>query len=193
MKKIGLTGGIGSGKTYVADIFRHLGVPVFNSDEVARAIQSNDHSLIHAVAQKFPDAVADGVINRKRLAEIVFHDPEQLGKLNAIIHPAVGKAFKEFCNENANAKFVIKEAAIIFEAGLDEELDGTILVTAPEDIRIKRAVVRDKSTENEVVARMRRQWTDEIKSERADWIIRNDEERALLPQVLKIQKQILNR
>jgi dephospho-CoA kinase len=191
MKKIGLTGGIGSGKSYVAEIFHHLGVPVFNSDDVARDLQTNNKNLIAAIAEAFPGVLTEEHgLNRKRLAEIVFNDSSKLAQLNAIVHPAVGKAFDEFCVVNSNAPYVIKEAAIIFETGLDEMLDSTIVVTAPEQLRIQRVMSRDKVTESEVRARMNRQWSEEQKAERADWIIVNDGERALIPQAVKIHEQI---
>lgn len=190
MKKIGLTGGIGSGKSYVADIFRHLGVPVFNSDDVAREIQSSDKNVIAAIGKEFPGVIVNNQIDRKRLAEIVFNDPAQLTKLNAIVHPAVRKAFDTFCAEHASAGYVIKEAAIIFEIGLDEMLDTTILVTAPENVRVERVMKRDNTSEEHVRARMNRQWNDTQKAERADWIVVNDGERALTPQVLKIHGTI---
>ena len=191
MKKIGLTGGIGSGKSYVAEILRHLGVPVFNSDDVAREIQTSDKEVIAAIGTAFPATVHDSVIDRRKLAGIVFSDPAQLAKLNAIVHPAVGRAFDAFCSKHANRRYVVKEAAIIFETGLDETLDATILVTAPEKIRLARVMKRDNISEPDVLARMRRQWSDEQKAERAEWVIVNDNERALLPQVLKIQEAIV--
>lgn len=192
MKRIGLTGGIGSGKSFVAEVFRRLGVPVFNSDDVARQIQQTDAGVKHAIAEQFGDVfLPDGQLDRKKLAGIVFSDFQQLQKLNAIVHPAVGKAFELFCREHAAATYVIKEAAIIFEIGIHEDLDATILVVAPENIRIQRVMKRDGISETEVRARMQKQWTDQQKTELADWVINNDGERALLPQVLKIHQNVL--
>jgi dephospho-CoA kinase len=191
MKKIGLTGGIGSGKSYVAEIFRHLGVPVFNSDDVARDIQNRDTEVKQAIAETFEGVYsAEGNLDRRKLASIVFTDQAKLKTLNSIVHPAVGKAFEEFCELHARRNYVIKEAAIIFELGLDEQLDGTILVTAPENVRIARVMERDNSTEMDVRARMQKQWSDQQKSERADWTIINDGDRALLPQILRIHSAI---
>lgn len=193
MKRIGLTGGIGSGKSYVADVFRHLGVPVFNSDEAAREIQTDDMHVIAAIANEFPEVLMTGMrLNRKRLAEIVFADQTKLAKLNSIVHPAVGKAFEEFCTKHSDSVYVIKEAAIIFEVGINEQLDGTILVTAPEKARIERVMKRDNISESDVRARIGRQWPDQQKSELADWIIVNDNEGALLPQVLKIHGELIS-
>ncbi len=190
MKRIGLTGGIGSGKSFIAEIFRNLGVPVFNSDDEARAIQQSDKDVLAAIREKFGDVfLSSGELDRKKLAAIVFSDHQKLQELNAIVHPAVGKAFEKFCAENSSAPYVIKEAAIIFEIGIDEDLDGTVLVTAPEQIRIDRVMKRDGISESDVRARMQKQWSDEEKMKRADWMISNDGEKALLTQVLRIHEQ----
>jgi dephospho-CoA kinase len=191
MKKIGLTGGIGSGKSYVAQMFRHLAIPVFNSDEEARQIQENDRSVLDAIRNQFGDVfLEDGKLDRKKLASIVFEDRNKLEQLNAIVHPAVAKAFSDFCEKHTAKKYVIKEAAIIFELGLDEQLDATILVTAPEHVRLKRVVERDKTEESHVLARMKKQWSDEEKKLRADYFIDNDGEKPVLPQVLKIHSAL---
>lgn len=193
MKKIGLTGGIGSGKSYVADVFRHLGVPVFNSDDVARELQQTEETVRSAIAQEFGDVfLASGELDRKKVAQIVFSDRSKLEKLNAIVHPAVGKAFEEFCSKHADAPYIIKEAAIIFEVGINEHLDGTILISAPEKIRIERVMKRDNVSESDVRARIGKQWSDQQKSELADWTIVNDNERAILPQVLKIHTELIH-
>jgi dephospho-CoA kinase len=187
MKKIGLTGGIGSGKSYVAEVFRHLGVPVFNSDDEARRIQETDQPVRNAIAAAFGDVFqADGKLDRKKLASVVFADRQKLQQLNAIVHPAVGKAFVRFCTLHVAKPYVIKEAAIIFELGLDEQMDGTILVSAPEKVKIERVMHRDSVTESEVRARMQKQWSDEEKKERADYFIDNDGQKAILPQVLRV-------
>jgi dephospho-CoA kinase len=191
MKRVGLTGGIGSGKSFIAEIFRNLGVPVFNSDDAARKIQQTDTEVQSAIRESFGDVFLDtGELDRKKLASIVFADQQKLAQLNAIVHPAVGKAFERFCSENSSAAYVIKEAAIIFEIGLDEELDGTILVTAPEHIRIERVIKRDNISETEVRSRMSKQWTDQEKMQRADWMINNDGAVPLLPQVLRIHDSL---
>ena len=187
MKKIGLTGGIGSGKSFVAEIFRHLGVPIFSSDDAGRDLQNSDPEVQDAMRKLLGDVfLPDGTLDRQKVAEIVFNDPEKLKQLNEIVHPAVGKAFEKFCAVHANAKFVIKEAAIIFEAGIDKHLDGTILVTAPDAIRIQRVMKRDGISEDEVRARMSRQWPDMKKLPLAKWKIINDGKMPLLKQVLKI-------
>lgn len=187
MQKIGLTGGIGSGKSFVAEVFRHLDVPVFNSDDEARRIQETDQSVLEEIRAALGDVFhADGKLDRKKVAGIVFSDAEKLHELNAIVHPAVAKAFESFCEKHASASYVIKEAAIIFELGLDEQLDGTILVTAPDKVRVDRVMKRDSVSESDVRARMAKQWSDEEKRMRADYFIDNDGAKAILPQVLKI-------
>lgn len=191
MKKIGLTGGIGSGKSYVADVFRHLAVPIFNSDDEARKIQETDQSVLDEIRAAFGDVfLSDGKLDRKKVASIVFADAQKLQLLNSIVHPAVGRAFEAFCLQHSSKAYVIKEAAIIFEIGLDEQLDATILVTAPEKIRIERVMKRDSISEAEVRTRMSKQWSDEEKKMRADYFIDNDGEKALLPQVLKIHSAL---
>ncbi|HTF03725.1 MAG TPA: dephospho-CoA kinase [Bacteroidia bacterium] len=191
MKKIGLTGGIGSGKSFVAEIFRHLGVPVFSSDDAGRDLQNSDPEVQAAMRKLLGDVfLPDGTLDRQKVAGIVFNDPEKLKQLNEIVHPAVGKAFGKFCVVHAHAKFVIKEAAIIFEAGIDKHLDGTILVTAPDAVRIQRVMKRDGISEDEVRARMARQWPDMKKLPLAKWKITNDGKAPLLKQVLKINMLI---
>lgn len=192
MKKIGLTGGIGSGKSFVAGVFRQLGVPVFNSDDEARRIQQTDVDVLHKIRSAFGDDVflPDGQLDRKKVAAVVFSDREKLLVLNSIVHPAVGEAFDAFCRKHEAARYVIKEAAIIFELGLDEQLDATILVTAPEKIKIDRVMKRDSIAEPDVRARMQKQWSDEEKKQRADYFIDNDGMKAVLPQVLRIHNSM---
>jgi dephospho-CoA kinase len=191
MQKIGLTGGIGSGKSYVAEVFRHLAVPVFNSDDEARRIQETDQSVLDEIRATFGDVfLPDGKLDRKKVASIVFSDAQKLQQLNAIVHPAVGRAFDNFCAQHSAKAYVIKEAAIIFEIGIDEQLDATILVTAPEKIRIERVMKRDSISEAEVRTRMSKQWSDEEKKMRADYFIDNDGVKAILPQVLKIHSAL---
>lgn len=191
MKRIGLTGGIGSGKSFIAEMFRRLGVPVFNSDDEARRIQETDEEVLDAIRKTFGDVFqSGGALDRKKLASIVFSDRGKLEQLNAIVHPAVGKAFEKFCAQHASSPYVIKEAAIIFEAGIDEQLDGTILVTAPEQTRLQRVMERDGVSAQEVQARMQRQWSEEEKMKRADWLIGNDGVKPLLPQVIRIHETL---
>ena len=194
MKKIGLTGGIGSGKTTVAEIFSRLGVPVFVSDNVARELQEKDAGVVNAIRDIFGPGIYEGnKLDRAKLAEIVFADKQKLAKLNAIVHPAVAAAFEKFCRDNAGAPYVLKESAILYEIGDEKNLDGMIVVTAPEDVRKKRVSARDEVSPEEVEQRMKNQMTDEEKISRADFVLMNDEEQLLIPQVLKVNSEILAR
>jgi dephospho-CoA kinase len=191
MKRIGLTGGIGSGKSTVAEIFSRLGIPVFISDEVARDLQENDADLVREIREIFGKEIYNGrKLDRQKLAGIVFSDKQKLQKLNSVVHPAVGKAFEKFCMENSGAAYVLKESAILYEIGDEKNLDGMIVVTAPEDIRKKRVTLRDGIPEEEVEQRMKNQFSQEEKTKLADFVLVNDEQQLLIPQVLKINETL---
>ena len=181
---IGLTGGIGAGKSLIAKVFSILGVPVFNSDDAGRNILDEDAAARESVRQIFGDrAFVDGVPDRKYLADIVFNDTEMREKLNQIIHPAVRQAFARFVNENRDADYVINEAAILIETGAYKNLDAMILVTAPEEIRIQRVMKRDGISAQEVKNRMEAQWPEEKKREYSQFIIVNDGMKPVLPAI----------
>lgn len=192
MKKIGITGGIGSGKSTVADIFSHLGVPVFEADAETRFLQDNNPDLRQAIIQSFGAASysVEGKLNRKELAMQVFNNAKRLQELNAIVHPYVQRHFENWCKQFASAPFIVKEAAILFESCTDKGLDGVIVVTAPESIRIQRVMQRDGVSEDEVKKRIQNQWPEEEKVKRAQWVIHNDGIMLLLPQVIHIVEQI---
>ena len=188
MKKIGLTGGIGSGKSTVAEIFRHLGIPVFNSDEEARKLQDENVEVKKAIAKIFGETIyVNGKLNREKVASIVFADKKKLEELNAIVHPAVAKAFELFCTQHKNSPFVLKEAAILFEIGAEKLLDGMIVVAAPDELRILRVMDRDGSSREDVLKRMKNQLPQEDKVKKADYLIVNDGKQMLIPQVLEIK------
>jgi dephospho-CoA kinase len=191
MKCIGLTGGIGSGKTTVARIFSMLNVPVYNSDEAGRKITNNDPLVKSSIKEQFGADMFDNQdnLNREKLSAIVFNDSSALSKLNAIIHPAVAHDFKMWC-ANQSSPFVIKETAILFEHGLDKQLDGVIVVEAPDDLRIKRVMHRNGITEDAVRQRIQQQLPQDELISRADWVIHNNEEQLLIPQVLEIYSRI---
>ena len=191
MKCIGLTGGIGSGKTTVARIFSMLNVPVYNSDEAGRKITNKDPLVKSSIKNQFGADLFDNNdnINREKLSAIVFSDSTALAKLNAIIHPAVAQDFKTWC-ANQSSPFVIKESAILFEHGLDKLLDGVIVVEAPDELRIKRVMNRNGITEDLVRQRIQQQLPQDELISRADWVIHNNEEQLLIPQVLDIYSRI---
>ena len=191
MKCIGLTGGIGSGKTTVARIFSMLNVPVYNSDEAGRTITDKNPLVKSAIKNQFGDDMFDENenLNREKLSAIVFNDSTALAKLNAIIHPAVANDFKIWC-ANQSSPYVIKETAILFEHGLDKHLDGVIVVEAPDELRIKRVMHRNGITEEAVRNRIQQQLPQNELISRADWVIHNNEEELLIPQVLDIYSRI---
>lgn len=192
MIKVGLTGGIGSGKTTVSKIFETLGVKVFYADTEAKKIY-DDPNIRDKVEVLLGDVAYDhGVLDRKKVAEIVFQNKELLAKLNAIIHPAVGEAYNDWLSACADEPYVIKEAAILFESGADKGLDKIITVTAPESVRIKRVMQRDQCTEQDVRNRLSKQWTDEERNSRADFIIYNDGSKSLINQVMAIHHDLLS-
>lgn len=192
MKVIGLTGGIGCGKSYVAEIFRHLGVPVYEADAEARNLQDTDPELKAAIRKIFGDAIygSDGCLDRKEVARRVFSDNVLLEKLNAVVHPAVAGHFSRWCEQQSGAAYVIKEAAILFESGSYLQADGVIVVTAPQELRIARVMARDHTDRESVLRRMQAQWPEEEKIRRADFVIVNDEKLLLLPQTLRVHEEI---
>jgi dephospho-CoA kinase len=172
-KIIGLTGGIGSGKTLVANYIKSKGIPVYIADENAKKIM-NLPSVVEAIKNTFGhEVIEDKVVNRKKLSELVFQSPEKLKKLNAIIHPIVKQDFDNWVKQHHNYPFVVKEAAILFESGGHQFCDLIITVTAPLAIRIERVIDRDHTTEEQVLARIKNQWDDEKKIALSHFVIQN--------------------
>lgn len=189
--KIGITGGIGAGKSLVSLIFETLGVPVFNADLEARSILESNPEVRDQILSLFGGEAYNGEQpNRPFLAKKVFGNEALRDKLNAIVHPAVGKAFAKWVEKHADADYILKEAAINFETGIYKSLDANILVTAPRELRIKRVVDRDATTAESVEKRMKAQWPDSEKRPLSDYEIVNDGSSALIPQVLAIHKDI---
>jgi len=193
MLKIGITGNIGSGKTTISKLFEVLGIPVFYADAAAKTMMTHDRQLVADVRNTFGDAAyfADGSLDRKYLADIVFNDDAQLAKLNALTHPAVFRAFDNWVAGIKNVPYVIKEAALLFESTSYKLCDYSLLVTAPLELRITRVTQRDNITAAEVRGREAKQFTQEKKRELADYIIENDETQLLIPQVLKLHETFL--
>jgi len=186
---IGLTGGIGAGKSTVAKIFKALGVPVFNSDlEAKNIVNTNANNEIKSVFGE--EVYVDGVLDSTKMAELVFNDKEALNKLNAIIHPKVKVAFSDWIQKQEGYQLLIKEAAILIETNNYQELDKTILVVAPEEVKIKRVIHRDNTDTTAVVNRMKTQLSDAHKQKVVDFVIHNDDDQLLIPQVLTIHQQL---
>lgn len=192
MLKIGITGGIGSGKTTVCKVFAVLGVPTFNADEEAKSIMLNDEVLVNNIKKYFgPDAYFnDGTLNRKYLANIVFNDKDELEKLNKLVHPATIQAFQRWAQKQSSP-YCLHEAAILFESGAYKTCDYSILVSASTETRKKRVMNRDQVSEKEVMDRMKMQMPESEKAKLADFIIFNEKDTALLPQVLKLHETFL--
>ncbi len=191
MKKplqIGITGGIGSGKSLVCHIFSLLGTPVYDADSRAKAIMTTDGILVSQITKEFGvlSYRADGAVNREYLAQHVFNDAEKLKTLNALIHPRVAVDYERWVSEQQTA-YVVKEAALLFESGSYRALDKIVMVSAPEALRITRVLQRDKHrTAQQVKDIIRNQLNEEEKLKRADYILYNNESQLLIPQVLEL-------
>lgn len=193
MLRIGITGGIGSGKSIVCSVLSELGYPVFHSDQVAKDLLNENPAIAEEIKTLFgSELYTDGIINRQKLAAIVFNDAAARERINAIVHPHVRKAFSDFINRK-DARLVFNEAAILFETGSYKQFDANILVTAPEELRIERVMKRDGVERADVIKRIKAQWTDEQKAELADYVLINDEKKPLLEQIESTVNELLNR
>ena len=195
MKVIGLTGGIGSGKSTVARKFNELGVPVYIADDRAKSLMVKNPEIIKGIVKIFGDeAYLDGQLNRAFIAGQVFSDKSLLQKLNNIVHPAVEKDFQSWILEESksSAKYVIKEAAILFENGGYKKCDYTILVTAPKEERIQRVIERDHTNRQAVLDRIKNQWSDSKKVLLADFVIRNMDLKKTSLIINKIHNKIIS-
>lgn len=191
MLRIGLTGGIGSGKTTVAQIFNVLGIPVYSSDDAAKRLMNEDEDLKKKIIESFgKESYQNGELNRKYVANEAFSDPKKIKLLNSMVHPATIKDASAWM-EKQNAPYVIKEAALIFESGSDQFLDYVIGVKSPLNLRIERTMKRNNVTAEEVASRMKLQMDEVEKMNRCDFIIVNDEKEMLIPQVLSLHQKFL--
>jgi dephospho-CoA kinase len=189
--RIGLTGGIGSGKTTIAKIFELLDVPVYYADETAKKLYHTNKELMEGLKNYFGEEVyINGELNRSKLAAIVFNDPAKLQLLNSLVHPLTIKDAEEWMKKQTTP-YIIKEAALLFEAGSANGLDFIIGVSAPQHLRIKRIMERDQATREQVLTRMQRQMDEEIKMMLCDFVIRNDEQELVIPQVLQLHERFL--
>ncbi len=190
---IGLTGGIGSGKTTVSKVFKSLGVPVYYADDRAKWLMANDEQLKGEIQEAFGAESYDdeGNLNRGYLAERVFPDQKQLSQLNALVHPAVGRDFAAWVNEHRAQPYLLKEAALIFEAGSYKSLDKVIVVTSPKEERIKRVLLRDMQRSREqVLAIIDKQLSENERKRRADYLIDNSGKVLVIPQVMGLDQKL---
>ena len=191
MKKIGITGGIGSGKSTVCRVFSAIGIPVFDADSEAKKIMNTDPEIHRQLINLFGPAVylPDQTIDRKYLAGIVFKSPSLLEQLSMIVHPAVRKSFENWCLEQ-HSPYIIHEAAILFESGFYRMMDKSITVVTNESERIERVMKRNGVTEEQVRHRIKNQWTDEQRIELADFVIGNNDDELIIPQIVEIDKKL---
>ncbi|MBC8034916.1 MAG: dephospho-CoA kinase [Chitinophagaceae bacterium] len=193
MLRIGITGGIGSGKSTVARVFEALGIPVYYADNEAKRIMQEDEKLKALLIHHFGEAIyKKGVLDKVHLSSLVFNNKEKLDLLNSIVHPATIHAASMWMKEQTGA-YVVKEAALIFESGAQEHLDFIIGVSAPVSLRINRVVTRDKVTIEQVQQRMKNQIPDAVKMRLCDAVVTNDEKEPLLPQVLALHELFLQK
>lgn len=190
MLKIGITGGIGSGKTTVCRLFELLGVSVYYADVRAKILMQTDVELIEEIKKVFGGEVYSGqTLNRSLLGSIVFSNSERLQQLNALVHPAVFRDFDRWSYEQRGL-YVLKEAAILFESGSSKDCAYTILVKSPVDLRTSRVMLRDSISKEDVIKRMDKQMSDEEKEKLASFVILNDETQLVIPQVLALHDRI---
>jgi dephospho-CoA kinase len=191
MIKVGLTGNIGSGKSLVCELFSALGIPVYNADLEARKILNSKETILELQKRYGKDiALLNGEIDRKKLAGIVFTNPNELQKLNKLIHPKLRQDFANWAKKHNDEKYIIQEAAILLENNFHQQMDKIITISAPLEIRLERVIRRDGTNKEDVLARMNNQWKDGEKEKLSDFVILNDGNRMLLPQILKIHQEL---
>lgn len=190
---VGLTGGIGSGKTTVASVFAHFKVPVYSADEASKKLIDSDADLQKALKELLgEEVVKQGKIDRAYMASLIFSDEGLLQKTNQLIHPAVGRDFKKWMQQQEEGSpYVIREAAILFESGSYRDCDKIIVVSAPREMRVERVMQRSHATRAQVLQRMAHQWPEKEKLERADYVVKNDLTESILKQVAAIHEDIV--
>lgn len=185
-KRIGITGGIGSGKSVVSALLRIVGVPVYDADSASKSLLNTDEALMASLKSLLGDDIYQGkTLDKKRMAALIFSDKDLLAKANALIHPAVIADFERWAERSA-APVVACESALVFEAKMDKLFDAVLMVYSPEEVRIRRAVARDGATEEQVRARIKNQMSDERKRDLSDFVLLNDGEHAIIPQLRTI-------
>lgn len=192
MKRIGITGGIGSGKSIICKVFELLGVPVFYADDEAKKMYYHD-DVKATLVEKYGNEIytIDGKLNREKLAQIIFSNPEELKFINSLIHPLVAEVYKQWCEKFKHLPYTLKEAAILFESGAYKEMDKVITVSAPKDVRIKRIMKRDNSTRAQIEERINNQWSEEQRLAKADFVIYNNDEQLVLPQIIELHQKLM--
>jgi len=190
MIKVGITGGIGSGKTTICHFFELLNIPVFTADIGAKKLMVNSPDIKNQLISFIGDDIyfKDQTLDRKKIAQYIFHSPNLLSKINSVVHPAVYREFERWCLDK-NSPYVLFEAAILFECGLYKKMDLNILIAASEKIRIKRVMTRDKASLEEVKSKIAKQWKEEKKEDYSDYILYNDDRELLIPQLLNLDKK----
>ena len=188
MKKIGITGGIGSGKTTVCEIFKLLGVAVFHADDEARYLQNNDLEIKERLIDLFGGSIyfPDGKLNREKLASTIFNNSKAMEDVRTIIHPAVRKSFLKWVENHLDEPYVLYEAAILLESGSASDFDRNILILADEKVRTERVIRRDHTSEEKVMQRIRNQMPDIQKISMADFTIENNNEMLIIPQIIAL-------
>lgn len=190
--KVGITGGIGSGKTTVCNVFKLLDIPVFEADTVAKNLYDTNTEIKSGLIKLFGEDIyqPDNKLNRKKLAAYIFSNELQLTKVNELVHPVVREEFEKWLTIHENSPYIIHEAAILFESGFYKLMDFSILITAPETERIKRVMLRDGITETMVRERISKQWSEEKKQKFADLILQNDNKNLIIPEIIKTDKNL---
>lgn len=191
MKVVGVTGGIGAGKSMVCSVFATLGIPIFNADLEAKKLYDDQPEMLISLRKIFGNQIfTNGELDKKRLAEIVFADKQKLDQLNQIVHPLVKKSFINW-KEKQSSPYVVREAAILIESKSFEDCDHIILISAPDSLKIKRTFQRSRLTENQVKARMNEQLTDEQRRPYCDFEIINDDLQMILEPIVKIHQLLM--
>ncbi|MEQ8705419.1 MAG: dephospho-CoA kinase [Phaeodactylibacter sp.] len=193
--KVGITGGIGSGKTTACRVFEALGIPVYYADDRAKWLMAHDEALLEKIKRIFGEDAYDksGQLNRPYIARLAFGHQELLDQLNAAVHPAVGKDAEAWHEQQSGVPYTLKEAALLYESGSFEGLHAVIVVTAPQALRLERVMARDGVEEEAVRARMRKQMPEEEKARRADFLIHNDGAQSIVQQIHAIHQELKDR